>query len=90
MYGKTVKLITQYKFVSNFFTNKSVNMAAYETHLYSVKKTPRQTSTFIVTDIRQYVGMLLYMSLVNMPNKRSYWSNKLVFPPIQNTVAAIT
>lgn len=66
------------------FSNELVNKIVSETNLYAVHKKPERPVVFIAVDIRQYVGVILYMSLINMPNTRSYWNQKLEFFSIKS------
>lgn len=52
-----------------------INNIIDQTNLYSVERRVERPITFTATDIKQYIGVILYMSRVHMPNTRSYWSD---------------
>ncbi|KAJ8933304.1 hypothetical protein NQ314_014097 [Rhamnusium bicolor] len=55
-------------------------------NLFSVQKKPERPTVFTEIDIKQYIGIITYMSLVNMPNTRSFWSNDLKFSNIADVM----
>lgn len=85
--GNIMELDTPYQFFSYFFSNELINKIVQETNLYAVQKRLERPPVFTAVDIRQYIGVILYMSLVNMPNTRSYWSQQLEFGPIKSVMS---
>lgn len=81
-----LRLETPYQFFSYFFDEIILRKIVEETNLYAVQKKPERPPVFSTEDIRQFLGIILYMSLVRMPSVRSYWSEKLEFLPIKNTM----
>lgn len=87
IHGELLDLETPYQFFKYFFLEELINIIVYQSNLYCVQTQPNKPLVVTDCDIRQYIGILLYMSLVNMPNTRSYWSNELEFEPIKNTMS---
>jgi hypothetical protein len=87
IHGELLDLETPYQFFKYFFSEELINIIVYQSNLYCVQTQPDKPLDVTVCDIKQYIGILLYMSLVNMPNTRSYWSDELEFKPIKNTMS---
>ncbi|KAF2890133.1 hypothetical protein ILUMI_16040, partial [Ignelater luminosus] len=58
-----------------------------ETNLYSVQHNPNRLANITALEIRQYTGIVMCMSIVDLPNSRSYWSYDLGFDNIIQTIA---
>ncbi|KAJ8957329.1 hypothetical protein NQ314_006579 [Rhamnusium bicolor] len=58
----------------------------HETNLFSIQKDPNKPLNITATEIRQYIGVTIYMSLVHLPNVRSFWSEELGFDKVKNTI----
>lgn len=80
-------LETPYQFFTYFVTNELLNKITDETNLYAVQSKPERNDVFTSTDIRQFIGLTFYTSLVRMPNVRCYWSEKLPFEPIRKVMS---
>lgn len=79
---------TPYQFFKFFFDDDIIDNIVNETNRYSIQKDPSNTSnTITALDIRQFIGVVLYMSVVHMPNVRFYWSNKIGLPLIKETMS---
>lgn len=80
------KLETPYEFFRVFFSNDLIKEIVQETNLYAVQKKPERPPVFTEMDIKQYIGIIIYISMVHMPNTRSYWSEELRFAPIADVM----
>lgn len=87
IHGDLLQLDTPYQFFCYFFSDELFRNIVEQTNLYYVQKHPERPVTFTASDIKQYIGIILYMSLVHMPNTRSYWNGQLMFSPISNTMS---
>lgn len=76
------KLETPYEFFNYFFSNDLIQQIVCQTNLYAVQKRPERPAVFTEIEIKQYIGIIIYMSIVHMPNTRSYWSEELRFAPV--------
>lgn len=63
-----------------------LNKIVSGTDLYAVQKKPERLLVFTAVDFKQYIVIISYMSLVNMPNIRSYWRQKPKFLPIKSVM----
>uniref|UniRef100_A0A6P7GBV8 Uncharacterized protein LOC114340246 n=1 Tax=Diabrotica virgifera virgifera TaxID=50390 RepID=A0A6P7GBV8_DIAVI len=77
-------LSTPYAFFKYFFHNELIEKIVLESNTYVIQKNPSKPAGLTTADINQYLGICIYMSLVHMPNCRSYWSNSLGYPQIKN------
>nr|AGK25051.1 transposase [Chilo suppressalis] len=82
-----VNLDTPFHFFSYFFTKELLENIVQETNKYSVQKNPARPDTITVTELRQYLGILVYMSVFRYPSVRFYWNTKHAFTPISETMA---
>lgn len=80
-------LSTPYAFFKYFFDNDLIEKIVSESNTYVIQKDPSKPAGLTTADINQYLGICIYMSLVHMPNCRSYWSNSLGYPQIKNVMS---
>lgn len=81
------ELKTPFELFSYFFDDQLVNMIAEETNR-SAEYASASAEPEIVTsiqDIRQFIGVLMYMSVYRYPNLESYWG-KHPFRPVADTM----
>lgn len=74
------------QFFNYFFSSELVKKILEETNLYAVQSKPERPPSFDENDIRQFFGILIYTSLVNMPNTRSMWNDELRFAPVADVM----
>lgn len=84
--AEILKLETPYQFFKYFITEELLDRIVNETNLYCAQKNIYKPQMLNKIDIRQYIGILTYMSIVHMPNTRSYWSDELEFSKIKNVM----
>lgn len=58
-----------------------------QTLLYSVQKRPEKPLRTTEHDIDQFIGICLYMSLINLPATRDYWTPALGHPTISEVMS---
>lgn len=68
-------LDTPYRFFKYFFTDDIISNIVQQSNLYSVQTNVSRPVGITTTDIRQYIGICIIMSLVKAPNVRSYWAS---------------
>lgn len=84
------ELDTPYQFFKNYFTDDFLQAIVDETVRYSIQQRPDRPEQFTITDLRKYLGILIFMSVYNYPNTRSYWHNKFGFQPIREAMSVNT
>lgn len=75
------------QFFMYLFPNDLIEMIKNETNLYSIQKDPKTTFTVSTLDIRQFIGIVFFMSIAHLPRVRSYWKNSIIIPAIQETMS---
>ncbi|XP_037303473.1 piggyBac transposable element-derived protein 4-like [Manduca sexta] len=84
-YGELESLDTMYGLFSFFLSDDLLEKIVRETNLYAIQKDPNSTFSTSITEVRNYIGILLYfMSVIKYPNVRMYWSPKYGFAHIYN------
>lgn len=73
---------TMYGFFSFFLSDDIIEKIVQETNLYAIQKEPNSTFSTSVTEVRNYMGILYFMSVIKYPNVRMYWSPKYGFAHI--------
>ncbi|GLV61258.1 hypothetical protein CBL_21085, partial [Carabus blaptoides fortunei] len=75
------------QFFNYFFLSELVTKIVEESNLYAVRTKTERPPSFTETDIKQFLGIIIYNSLVNMPNTRSMWSDELRFAPVADVMS---
>lgn len=57
-----------------------------ETNLYSVQKDASRPINVTSQEIRQFIGIIYFMSIIHLPNVRMYWSEKYGYTHIRETM----
>lgn len=63
-----MSLETPYQFFSYFFTDDFLESITQESNRYSVQKNPARPNTLTTIELRQYFGILIFMSVFRYPN----------------------
>lgn len=81
-----LELDTPFWFFSFLFSNEIFEMIKNETNLYAIQKNPNATFNATTLHVRQFVGIVYYMSVIHLPKVRNYWSRSIGVPIIQETM----
>jgi len=73
-------------FFQYFFTDELLDQIVEQTTLYSVQKRPSKPLQCNQGDLKRFIGILLYMSLVRMSSSRAYWSADFRMDKIANAM----
>lgn len=82
-----MNLSTPYTFFKYFFTDELMKNIVEQSNLFSIEKDPSKPANITENDLRRYIGVCLYMSIVHMPNLRSYWGHNLGFLQIKEAMS---
>jgi len=82
-----LQLDTPLQFFSYFFDDKLIETILNETQLYSLQEDVNKPVNITKTELNRYIGILLYASVIHVPNIRDYWSAELGFPQIYEAMA---
>ncbi|XP_067002149.2 piggyBac transposable element-derived protein 1-like [Anabrus simplex] len=62
------------EYFTHFFASHFLNHITQQSNLYSVRKNPSKALQLTVSELEQFIGTVLYMSLISVPRTRLYWS----------------
>lgn len=79
-------LESPYEFFSYLFTDDIFEKIVEQSNLYAIQKDPSKPLNITKNEIKHFLGVNLYMSLVHLPNCRAYWSEDLGFEKIKETM----
>ncbi|CAH2101204.1 unnamed protein product [Euphydryas editha] len=80
-----IAMQSPFQFFNYFFSNDLIAKIVEETNKYAVQKNPERPDIVNAKDIRQYLGILSFMSVYHYPSIRSYWG-RYGFTPIKYTM----
>ena len=69
-----------------FFDDKLISHIAHQSNLYATQKAGKSHSTNS-NEIEQYLGILLMMGIIKLPQYRMYWGNATRFPMIASAMS---
>nr|CAI5863507.1 unnamed protein product [Callosobruchus analis] len=72
---------------SYFFDEDLLKTIVEQSNLFSVQSAPNHPVCLQETDVKRYIGICVLMSVIHMPNMRSYWSNTIGTEIIKNTMS---
>ncbi|XP_025407636.1 piggyBac transposable element-derived protein 2-like isoform X2 [Sipha flava] len=87
LHNDLLSLETPLDFFAYFFNNELLIKIKEETELYSVQLNPNKPVTLSIDEIKRYLGICIYASVLHVPKIRDYWSVDLGFPLIYNTMS---
>ncbi len=90
------------EFFQQFLTNELVEHITFQSNLYNTQRATRgyqpptkkrgsgtlhgQAKPVTEQELRQVLGIVLYMGVHKLPNRRMYWSSKTFVPLIANSM----
>ena len=79
------------EFFNLFVTNELLNMILEQTQLYATSlsinnSNGKEVDKITVEDIKKAFGIVLYMGILKLPNRRMYWQNNTRVDIIANTM----
>lgn len=69
-----------------FFSDEMFELIHLETNKYAIQKNA-STANISYSEIKQYVGILVFMGVVKMPATRLYWSNNFRYNKIADVMS---
>lgn len=72
-------------FLLYYFTDDLMQMIAEQSALYSMQQKPEKPSRITATEIKKFIGISLYMSLVKLSYTRNYWSRDFRIDRVADT-----
>lgn len=80
-------LETPLQFFKHLFPDEIFKMMVTESSLYSAQCRPEKPIVLSENELQQFVGMALYMSIIQLPNTRDYWSPSLGHPKVSEIMS---
>ncbi|CAH2010792.1 unnamed protein product [Acanthoscelides obtectus] len=80
-------LETPYQFFTYFFDQDLIKRIVEQSNLFSAQLDTGNPVSLQETDIKRYIGICVLMSVIHMPNIRSYWSSTIGTDIIKNTMS---
>lgn len=80
-----MSLRTPCDFFTYFVTDVFLTDVTNQTKLYAQKSKPTKQFEVNIIDLKKFIGILIYMSVFEYPNVRSYWG-RYSFDPIRSTM----
>lgn len=82
-----MNLETPIQFFKYLLTDEMFQYIEQETIRYAIEKRPEKMFCTTAKEIEQFVGICLYMSVIQLPSTRHYWNESLGHPKINNVMA---
>lgn len=79
-------LSTPYSFFKFFFTDNIIDNIVVQSNLYSTQQNANKPANLTADEIRKFIGICFYMSIVTISNIRKYWSEKIGYQKIIDTM----
>lgn len=83
---EVLELGSLYSFFRYFFTDDVINKIVSETNLYSIQQNPNSKFHLTSLQLFKYLGICNLMSIIRLPNVRSYWKETIGNPIITETM----
>ncbi len=78
--------MTTLQYFKLFFDDELIHHIVDQTNLYSVQKTGTSVNTS-ESELEQYLGILLMMGVIILPQYRMYWSTETNIPAVSNAIS---
>ncbi|KAH8027792.1 hypothetical protein HPB51_010306 [Rhipicephalus microplus] len=70
----------------NFFDVTFLSHICEQSSLYSAQRNPNKVTSMTVNDLEQFIGTVLTMSLMKLPQTRMYWSQRFRVSQVADTM----
>lgn len=78
---------TPLQYFNSFFPDEIVNVMMTESSMYPAQCRPEKPISTSLDDLQQFVGMALYMSIMQRPSARGYWSPSIGHTKISDVMS---
>lgn len=68
-----MELESPIEFFKYLFPSSAINLMERESNIYATQISPDSHNAVTCADIRKFIGILIYMSVVHLPSTRHYW-----------------
>ncbi|PSN38182.1 hypothetical protein C0J52_15046 [Blattella germanica] len=78
---------TPVEYFRYFFTNEVIQYIVGQTNLYSIQCRPNKSVGVSHSEIEQFIGTSLFMSIIQLPATRHYWNSYLGHPAVNEVMS---
>lgn len=82
VHAKPHLIRTPYEYFSQFFNEDLINHIVYQTNLYARQKDVCSTFVLDPTELRIFIGVVLYMGVCQLPSIDDYWAVRTRVPQV--------
>ena len=79
-----MKLPIQY--LRDFFDIELLNSIVEQSNLYCTQNNPNRALKLDRNELEQFIGTVIYMSVLHLPHSRMYWSNACQLPHVADVM----
>lgn len=77
---------TPYECFQHYFSDDLLEKIVQESNLYAQQTDLSKPLNLSVNELRRYIGIIIYMSLVRLPNTRYYWTPDIGIDVVANSM----
>jgi len=74
-------------FITYFFDDNLISLIIEQSQFYSAEINPSKPLSISKTEFKRLIGIIIMMSIVHVPNFRSYWSDNIGNSIIKNCMS---
>nr|CAH7738844.1 unnamed protein product [Callosobruchus chinensis] len=82
-----LELETPLQFFKFLFPDSLIEYITEQTNLYSVQQRPNKPANIKVHEITQFIGITIYMSIIQLPSTRLYWNSTIGHPAVSSVMS---
>lgn len=82
--AELLELSTPFECFKYFFNDKLLEKIVFESNLYAQQNNINKSMALSENELQQYIGILIFMSIVRVPNTRNYWNADVGLDPVKN------
>ena len=75
------------EYFSELFTDDVIEDIVFQTNLYATQNDVNTTFNVSMSEMKKFIGILIYMGIVNLPAINDYWKNDTRVPQIANVMS---
>lgn len=87
-YPKPDHISAPYEYFLNLFPLEVIDHIVYQTNLYVKQKDINTSYATSMAEIMNFIGILLYMGVVELPSLEDYWTNETRIPQVANVMSS--
>nr|XP_053644345.1 piggyBac transposable element-derived protein 3-like isoform X2 [Cherax quadricarinatus] len=85
---KPLQIRSPYQYFCDFFSQDMVDNIAFQTNLYAKQKTITNNFATDSEEIMRFIGILLFMGIVQIPSLEDYWAGSFRIPQVAEVMGS--